>query len=52
MSDIEDDGPWFSGWVQCSMCGHRHVSVHPVDMVQNGECPECHNMTCEPEEAP
>ena len=45
----EDEGPWVVAKVKCSLCGRQCVSVHPVDMVQNGECPECHNFTCKEE---
>lgn len=48
-----DEGPWKTCMVKCRMCGERHVSVHPVNVVDEAmlECHSCHNMTCEPEEA-
>lgn len=40
-----------TGWVAtkqvCTLCGNQHVSVHPVDMVRNGECPNCGHFSCE-----
>lgn len=45
-----------TGWktitVLCRICKHRHVSVYPADIVdeEHQECPDCHNMTCGPEE--
>ena len=45
----DDHVGWKVGWQVCSMCRNRHVAVWPADMVQNGECPQCHNFTCEEE---
>ena len=42
-----ETGPWWAGKQRCTICGNGHVSVHPVGMIRNGECPECHNFTCE-----
>lgn len=46
----EDEGPYKAVKQTCRMCGNTHVSVHPVDMVRDGECPNCHHFTCEDEE--
>lgn len=49
---IKDD-PHYAMWVECRLCGHRHVSVWPEKMVggeENQECPNCGNMTCAPVE--
>ena len=43
----EDKGPWVAVKQICTICGNKHVSVHPVDMIRNGECPNCHNFTSE-----
>ena len=31
----------------CSICGNKHVSVQPKDMIRNGQCPNCGHFTCE-----
>jgi hypothetical protein len=45
---------WWSGMVECRICGHRHVAVCPIsgrsENPYNGECSRCHNMTCDPVE--
>ena len=43
----EEEGPWISTRQVCTICGNEHVSVHPLNMLRNGECPNCHNFTCE-----
>jgi hypothetical protein len=45
--DPDDEGPWTYHWSECTLCGYRCVSVHPVAMISNGECAECHHMTME-----
>lgn len=39
------------GWIVakqiCSICGDRHISVHPTNMPRNAECPACGHFTCE-----
>lgn len=47
MARDDEQGPWVAVKQVCTICGNKHVSVHPVGMVRNGECPECHNFTCE-----
>ena len=46
-SEREEEGPWLVAKQVCSMCGNKHVSVHPVGMIRNGECPSCHHFTSE-----
>jgi len=55
---------WWTGKVKCRVCGHVHVSVigehgprppasesHPNGFeLDDQECPECGNMTCDPNE--
>ena len=43
---------WCCAAVECRMCGGRHVSVYPADIVDecSQECPDCGHMTCEPTE--
>ena len=47
MSEDEDEGPWTAEPVECTLCGYRCVSVHPVAMIRNGECASCGHFTCE-----
>lgn len=42
-----DEGPWAVEPVRCSLCGYECVSVHPVNMVRNGECAACGHFTME-----
>lgn len=46
------DGRWRHGWVVCRICGHRHMSVWPMDIVDEcaQECSRCGHLACEPEE--
>jgi hypothetical protein len=36
--------------VTCRMCKHQCISVQPVDMVRDAECPNCGHFTCEADE--
>ena len=39
--------------VQCRICGHRHAAVAPTCAdLDNLECPNCGNMTCQEYEPP
>lgn len=45
-------GPWWSGWMECRICGHRHIAVVPVeheddDLLTRCECHECGHMAAE-----
>lgn len=44
---MSEEGPWVAVKQKCSLCGNEHVSVHPADMIRNGECPSCGHFTCE-----
>lgn len=52
--DSDDDGPWWTGWMVCRMCGHRQMSVVPTggndDVLTRCECANCGNMTAEAED--
>jgi hypothetical protein len=45
---------WWGGLVECRVCGHRHAAVCPIsersENPNNGECPRCRNMACDPVE--
>lgn len=46
-----DDGRWWSGWLICAVCDHRHVAVCPLapdeyEPPPGGECPRCASMSC------
>lgn len=39
----EDCGGWLVARVECRICSHEHVSVHPVESDEDTlECPACH----------
>jgi hypothetical protein len=48
------DPYWWSGMVECRLCGHEQCAVVPVvaygddDVLTRLECGNCGNMTCEP----
>lgn len=46
----EYEGNWCTGMLECRMCGDRHVSVWPEEIMDEDcqECPNCGHMTCEP----
>lgn len=44
---------WWTGWVECNVCGDRHVAVIPIGPNESEpqvrmECLRCHAMTCDP----
>jgi len=41
---------WVTAKVKCRICGHEHITVYPVDILDEDaqECSKCHHMTCEP----
>lgn len=46
------NGLWWAGESECRMCGHKQVSVVPVDsgsddLLTRLECDNCGNMTAE-----
>jgi len=45
---------WWTGMVECRICGDRHVTVMPIkkgtDPPDNQPCPKCKHPTCEPVE--
>ena len=46
---------WWTGTMVCRMCGHKQVSVVPVDgkdddLLTRCECANCGNMTAELQE--
>jgi len=44
----ETEGPWVVAHTVCRVCGHKAVSVHPVQADDDAlECARCHQMTCE-----
>jgi len=45
------DAGWTYGWCVCRLCGHRHMSVWPLAILDEDcqECPKCGHMTAEPE---
>ena len=48
----EEEYDWEAAVVECRVCSHRHVSVHPVVAPrENLECSRCHAMSCEVVEA-
>lgn len=44
----EDEAIWTHGWVECDVCGHRHMSVHATTS-ERLECPKCGYMTLNPD---
>lgn len=49
--------PFWQGWIECGICGDKHVAVIEVDDGQdepivNMECPACESMACTPSEPP
>lgn len=41
---VEELHVWTFSPVTCTICGHKHVSVH-VAGIERVECPNCHYMT-------
>lgn len=41
---------WKAAMVECRLCHNIHAAVYPYSNLHedNLECPNCHNMTCEP----
>jgi rubrerythrin len=51
LSRASKGGNWVAAQTICRVCGHEHVSVYPEGTEEDAtECPNCGNMTCEPEE--
>lgn len=48
----DEDKPHKTGLVECRICGGRHISVWPVDIIDEDmqECLYCGHMTCGPVE--
>lgn len=45
--DTEYQGKWISAKVECDICGHEHISVHP-SICERIECPNCGYMLLAP----
>lgn len=40
-------GRWWTGLVQCRVCGHKHVAVAPACASSSLECAHCGSMACD-----
>lgn len=44
---------WWTGWVVCNICGHKHVAVIEIEGSEptvRMECSRCHAIACDPVE--